>query len=86
MPRDTPVRISVAEADPDTTPPSARAVQVAPPFEETCHWNVGPGTPLAATLKLASPPPATTAETGWLVIDGSPSAPFRIMLLKESAT
>ena len=49
----------------------ARLLQLEPLSVETCHWNVGVGVPLAATVKAASWPTATVWSAGWEVMLGA---------------
>ena len=48
-----------------------RPVQVAPPSVETCHWYVGAGVPLAATMNDVFEPADTVWLAGCVVIAGA---------------
>ncbi len=47
-----------------------RLLQVAPLFVLTCHWMVGVGVPLAATVNVAVEPAQVDTLEGCVVIDG----------------
>ncbi len=47
-----------------------RLLQVEPLFVLTCHWIVGTGVPVAATVKVAVEPAQVDTLEGCVVIDG----------------
>jgi hypothetical protein len=51
-----------------------------PPF---CHWYVGVGVPLAATVKEAEAPAVTVALAGWVVIAGAVVAALTVSVAAE---
>ena len=63
--------VSVVVVTPLYGAPLARLVK-APPPTDTCHWYVGVGVPLAATVKVAFWPAVTVWLVGWVVIVGAP--------------
>ena len=57
----------------------------APPATDTCHWYVGAGVPLAATVKVAFCPAVTVWFVGCVVIAGGVSANARLRAALEKA-
>jgi hypothetical protein len=55
---------------PENEPPFVTLLNVVPPFVEICHWNVGVGVPLSATVNVAVPLAVTVTLPGCVVNDG----------------
>src|SRR5664280_235263 len=68
---DTPVTVRAAVEVPVYIAPSVRALQSAPPSNESCHWYAGAGDPSATIVKTAVCPEIIGWPVGCVVINGA---------------